>query len=159
MGKFINGAKATLLPLLFSKKYVWDDILRPNNTWQANIWQGDFPVINTKEDGFEGIAPVGSFAPNNYGLYNMSGNVWQWCSDWYRPDYYMVLGRQTKVNNPKGPSSSYDLDEPGVAKRVQRGGSFLCSDNYCKRYVPGARGKAAPDSSAIHSGFRCARLP
>jgi formylglycine-generating enzyme required for sulfatase activity len=133
-------------------RYVWGDEPRPGGAWQANIWQGRFPDQNTAEDGFLRTAPVGSFPPNGFGLLDTSGNVWEWCADWYRPGYDASLH-----TNPTGPSSSYDPNEPGVAKRVQRGGSFLCTDQYCTRYLPGARGKGSPDSAASHVGFRCVR--
>lgn len=135
------------------KRYAWGDELLPGARWQANIWQGRFPSENSREDGFSATAPVGTFPPNGFGLHDMSGNVWEWCEDWYRPDAY----RSSPAKRPKGPESSFDPMEPGVAKRVQRGGSFLCSDTYCVRYEVGARGKGAPDSAANHVGFRCAR--
>jgi sulfatase modifying factor 1 len=138
---------------LEQKRYCWGDELLPAGTWQANIWQGDFPRANTKEDGFERTAPVASFPPNGYGLFDMSGNVWEWCADWYRPDYYA----NSSARNPAGPESSYDPSEPHLPKRVQRGGSFLCSDTYCVRYRPGPRGKGEPGSAASHIGFRCVR--
>jgi formylglycine-generating enzyme len=138
---------------LRQKRYCWGDELLPGGKWQANIWQGDFPRVNTKEDGFERTAPVGSFPPNGYGLFDMSGNVWEWCVDWYRPDYYA----SSPTENPQGPASSYDPNEPNLPKRVQRGGSFLCSDVYCVRYRPGSRGKGEPGSAASHIGFRCVR--
>ncbi|MBI1917545.1 MAG: formylglycine-generating enzyme family protein [Planctomycetes bacterium] len=137
------------------KRYVWGDELKPGGKWQANIWQGDFPYQDTKEDGFHGTAPVASFPPNGFGLYDMAGNVWEWCADWYRPDYYA----NSPKKNPPGPASSYDASEVGVnpylPKRVQRGGSFLCSDVYCIRYLPGGRGKGEVKSSMPHVGFRC----
>ncbi len=133
--------------------YVWGNDLKPGGQWPANIWQGRFPTQNTGDDGFAATAPVGSFAPNGFGLYDMAGNVWEWCSDWYRPDSYAAAPER----NPGGPSSSFDPDEPGIPKRVQRGGSFLCSDEYCVRYRPGTRGKGEPGSAASHTGFRCVR--
>ena len=135
-------------------RYVWGDDRLPGGKWQANIWEGHFPDQNTVDDGFARTAPVGSFPPNGFGLSDMAGNVWEWCSDWYRPGY-----ETTPRENPTGPTSSFDPDEPGVPKRVQRGGSFLCSDQYCTRYLPGARGKGAPDSAANHIGFRCVLAP
>jgi formylglycine-generating enzyme required for sulfatase activity len=135
------------------KLYPWGDELKPNGKWMANIWQGRFPYENLAEDGYITTAPVGSFPPNGYGLYDMAGNVWQWCADWYDPNTY-----QPKVEvNPQGPSISHDPREPGIPKRVQRGGSFLCSDQYCDRYITGTRGKGAVDSGQSHVGFRCVR--
>jgi len=113
--------------------------------WRANIWQGQFPVKNTAKDGYERTSPVGSFPANGYGLYDTSGNAWEWCSDWYDDRYY----RESPRNNPKGP-------EIGT-ERVRRGGSFLCCDQYCRRYVPSARDKNPPDSGASHTGFRCVK--
>ncbi len=133
-------------------RYVWGDELRPGGKHQANIFEGRFPDQNTGDDGFVLTAPVASFPPNSRGLFDMAGNVWEWCADWYRPRY------ETKpVDNPTGPTSSVDPDEPNVPKRVQRGGSFLCSDQYCTRYLPGSRGKGAPDSAASHIGLRCVK--
>jgi len=138
---------------LVQKTYCWGDELLVDGKWMANIWQGRFPHENTREDGYEATAPVGSFPPNGYGLHDMAGNVWEWCADWYRPDYYSYSPRF----NPLGPSDSHDPLEPGVPKRVQRGGSFLCSDMYCVRYKPGPRGKGAIDTGSNHVGFRCVK--
>jgi len=142
------------------KLYPWGDEFRPGGKWMANTWQGRFPLEDTGDDGFKGLAPVGQYPPNGYGLYDMAGNVWQWCGDWYRPDTYSVLAASgTLVCNPRGPSNSYDPDDPGIPKRVQRGGSFLCSDQYCARYMVGTRGKGEPDSGTNHIGFRCVKSP
>ncbi|MNJ96734.1 Serine/threonine-protein kinase pkn1 [compost metagenome] len=136
------------------KAYVWGDDLRSQGKFMANTWQGDFPRHDTGEDGFAGLAPVGSYPANGYGLYDMSGNVWQWVSDWYRPDYYKSLSQLDGVKNPKGPSESYDPQEPGIKKRVHKGGSFLCTDQYCARFRPGSRGKGDVLSGTNHLGFR-----
>jgi len=136
-----------------ASKYYWGNELKPNGKWMANIYQGSFPDHNTKEDGFEGVAPVKSFPPNPYGLYDMDGNVWEWCNDFYRPDYY----ESSPKNNPQGPADSYDPDEPGTVKHVQRGGSFICSDQYCIRYKAGSRGKGETSSAGNNLGFRCVK--
>jgi formylglycine-generating enzyme len=140
--------------------YAWGDELKPGGKWQANIYQGEFPVRggDTGEDGFKGIAPVRQFRPNPYGLYDVAGNVWEWCSDWYRADYYATLAAGGGVaRNPKGPSASLDPSEPQEPKRVQRGGSFLCTDKYCTRYMLGTRGKGEIRSGSNHLGFRCVK--
>ncbi len=135
------------------KTFVWGETFRPDGKWMANTWQGQFPSENTGEDGHERTAPVATYPPNGYGLYDMAGNVWEWCADWYRADYY----RDSPKRDPKGPDSSLDPAEPHVPKRVQRGGSLLCSDQYCVRYRVGTRGKGAIDSGASHIGFRCVK--
>jgi formylglycine-generating enzyme required for sulfatase activity len=141
---------------LDNKKFAWGDELTPSGKWMANIWQGRFPYENSMEDGFRAVAPVGSFPANGHGLHDMAGNVWEWCADWYRFDYYAKLaaGKQP-VKNPQGPADSADPSEPGVAKRVMRGGSYLCTDQYCTAYEVGARGKGAADTGTNHLGFRC----
>ncbi|MCX6127859.1 MAG: formylglycine-generating enzyme family protein [Proteobacteria bacterium] len=141
---------------LDKKLYSWGNELKPGGKWQANIWQGNFPRENTGEDGYLRTSPVKAFPPNAYGLYDMTGNVWQWCSDWYRPDTYSIrVGAKNLIRNPQGPVDSFDPLEPGIKKRVQKGGSFLCSDHYCKRYLLGSRGKGAIDSASSNLGFRC----
>lgn len=140
------------------QNYPWGNELHPNGKWMANTFQGHFPDKNTSADGYAGIAPVASFPPNDYGLYDMSGNIWQWVADWYRPDYYAQLRQEGEIaNNPQGPRDSFDPQEAGVPKRVQKGGSFLCSDQYCERYIAGARGKGDPQTGTNHLGFRCVR--
>lgn len=141
------------------KLYSWGNQFRPGGKWQANTFQGTFPYENTKEDGFAGAAPVSSFPPNRFGLYDMTGNVWEWCFDWYRPDYYEQIAGHGVVSNPRGPTDSVDPNEPNVPKRVYRGGSFLCTDQYCSRYLVGTRGKGEPDSGCCNIGFRCVKDP
>jgi formylglycine-generating enzyme required for sulfatase activity len=138
---------------LSEQNYVWGSFKEPNGKQMANIWQGKFPIENSAADGFKATAPVASFPPNGYGLYDMAGNVWEWCADWYRPDAYQLPEKL----NPKGPNESFDPNEPGAAKRVIRGGSYLCSDLYCIGYRPSARMKSAPDTGLSHTGFRCVK--
>lgn len=138
--------------------YAWGNTLKPKGKFQANIYQGHFPIEkgDTGEDGYIGIAPTAQFAPNGYGLYDVGGNVWEWTNDWYTADYYSTLSQNGEIaRNPKGPDSSYDPTEPGLPKKVQRGGSFLCTDQYCTRYMVGTRGKGDYQSPANHIGFRC----
>ena len=140
------------------KPYAWGDDLKPNGKFMANTFQGHFPDKNAAEDGYERAAPVASFPPNGYGLYDMAGNVWEWTSDWYRHDHYRTLAAQrTAARNPQGPADSFDPSEPGVEKKVHKGGSFLCTDQYCARYIVGGRGKGEPDTGTNHLGFRLVR--
>jgi sulfatase modifying factor 1 len=110
----------------------------------CNTFQGTFPTRNTADNGFVATAPVKSFRPNGHGLWNMSGNVWEWCADWFSPSYY----RDAPEHDPRGPGTG--------SRRVLRGGSFLCHDSYCNRYRVAARSSNTPDSSASNIGFRCA---
>ena len=137
--------------------YAWGNQLRPDGKWMANTYQGKFPEHDDGTDGFAGIAPVRHYPPNAYGLYDIAGNVWEWCSDWYRPDYYQTLASEKVAYNPKGPATSSDPAEPGQKKKVQRGGSFLCTDQYCTRYMVGTRGKGEYRSASNHVGFRCVK--
>lgn len=146
---------------LEGKRFPWGDADPvKDRAVRANIWQGRFPDQNTEEDGYAATAPVGSFEPNGYGLYDMAGNVWEWCSDYYRPDAYRGLGSTKTCINPKGPSSGFDPREPYAgAKRVIKGGSFLCHHSYCENYRPSAREGSAEDSGMPHLGFRCVYTP
>ena len=135
--------------------YPWGNQLTPGNKAVANTWQGRFPAKDQGEDGYLGTSPVTAFPPNGFGLYDMGGNVWQWCADWYRPDHYAVVAAAGAVaRNPQGPGDSLDPQEPGAAKRVVRGGSYLCTDQYCARYLVGSRGKAEVSSGTSNLGFR-----
>ncbi|SDE20348.1 Formylglycine-generating enzyme, required for sulfatase activity, contains SUMF1/FGE domain [Paenibacillus sp. UNCCL117] len=129
---------------LVQKKYPWGDVLKPEGKHMCNIWQGKFPDKNNAADGYVGTAPVQSFAPNGYGLYQTSGNVWEWCADWFSRDHHL----RADSRDPRGPSR-------GTAKAM-RGGSFLCHRSYCNRYRVAARTANTPDSSSSNVGFRCA---
>jgi formylglycine-generating enzyme required for sulfatase activity len=143
---------------LEKKPYVWgDEKPGAGGTWQANLWQGEFPHSNTKLDGFERTAPVRSFPPNGYKLYDTAGNVWEWCADWYDRDAYRNRSGRGVVANPAGPDRSFNPARPFTPERVQRGGSFLCNDSYCSRYRPSARHGCSPDTGMSHVGFRCVR--
>jgi len=139
--------------------FPWGDDFRPGGRFMANTWQGVFPGENTAADGFAGIAPVARFPPNAYGLHDMAGNVWERCADWYRPDTYAVAADSPvqPARNPGGPPDSFDPQEPGQNKRLLRGGSYLCSELYCARYIVGTRGKGEPSSGSNHVGFRCVK--
>ncbi len=123
---------------------------------KANSWEGKFPYLNEKKDGYITAAPTKSYLPNGYGLYDMAGNVWEWCSDYYNQDYYKTLEGKITVN-PTGAAKSYDADEPYAIKRVLRGGSFLCNDSYCSGYRVARRMKSSPDTGLEHTGFRCVK--
>ncbi|MEE2523800.1 formylglycine-generating enzyme family protein [Pseudarthrobacter sp. J75] len=132
---------------LEGRRYAWGDDLTPDGEHRCNIWQGAFPAANTVDDGHLGTAPVRAYPPNGYGLYEMAGNVWEWCADWFLPKYY----RNSPTNNPQGPTIG--------AGRVMRGGSYLCHDSYCNRYRVAARTSNTPESSSGNLGFRTVAAP
>lgn len=123
---------------------------------KANSWEGKFPYLNEKKDGYETLAPGKSYAANSYGLYDIAGNVWEWCSDWYDADYYKTLAGKESIN-PLGPQKSHDPQDPYTPKRSLRGGSFLCNDSYCSGYRVARRMKSSPDTGLEHTGFRCVK--
>ncbi|HEU0227733.1 MAG TPA: formylglycine-generating enzyme family protein [Arachidicoccus soli] len=129
---------------LVQNKYPWGNELTPDGEHRCNIWQGSFPEYNSLEDGFLGTAPVDSFKPNDFGLYNVAGNVWEWCCDWFSATFHI----NGTIENPKGPVDG--------ETKVMRGGSFLCHKSYCNRYRVAARSSNTSDSSASNLGFRCA---
>ena len=129
---------------LVGKRYPWGDLLKPEGKHMCNIFQGKFPEKNNASDGYVGTCPVDAFEPNGFGLYNVSGNVWEWCADWFHPTHH----REANPQNPKGP--------PNGTSRVMRGGSYLCHKSYCNRYRVAARSSNTPDSSTGNAGFRCA---
>ena len=133
--------------------YPWGD--DKNLAQHTNSWQGNFPNINTAEDGYKTTSPVKSYPPNKFGLYDMAGNVWEWCSDFYHVDYYNTCFAQGTVTNPKGPEMSYDPNQPYNIVRAKRGGSFLCNEVYCSSYRVAARMATSYDTGQDHSGFRC----
>ena len=138
-------------------KYPWGNEPAEQAHDKANFWQGFFPYNNQVKDGFLGTAPVKSFPENGYGLFDMSGNVWEWCQDKYHYEAYQQDEKQGVVSNPAGPRESFDPAEPYVPKYVIRGGSFLCNDSYCSGYRVARRMKSSKDSGFNHTGFRCAK--
>jgi formylglycine-generating enzyme len=123
---------------------------------KCNSWEGKFPYLNELKDGYITAAPVRTFPPNGYGLYDMAGNVWEWCSDWYHHDYYSTVKEKISLD-PQGPETSYDPQESFTPKRSLRGGSFLCNDAYCSGYRVARRMKSSPDTGLEHTGFRCVK--
>lgn len=124
------------------------DDLEPGGKHRCNVWQGDFPTGNTGADGYQWTAPVRSYRKMDWGFYNMIGNVWEWCADWYSPSWHVPASPQTRLN-PTGPLTG--------DRRIMKGGSFLCHHSYCNRYRLGARTSNTPDSATTNLGFRCAR--
>ena len=137
--------------------YPWGNESINKSPMKANFWQGHFPYTNTKKDGFINTSPVGSYPPNDYGLYDMSGNVWEWCSDYYNDSTYNLDKIKGIAINPKGAENPYDEQEPLTEKRIMRGGSFLCNDSYCSGYRVSRRMSASYDTGLSHTGFRCVK--
>ena len=144
---------------LAGKRYTWgDETISDTDGTRVNTWQGTFPTTNLKADGFGSTSPVATYPANGYGLHDMAGNVWEWCSDWYRADAYLAGANALSIN-PLGPEKPWDPDELEALKRVTRGGSFLCHVSYCESYRTAARRGTAYDSGASHIGFRCVKRP
>ncbi len=141
---------------LINSIYPWGNEHVNTGKPKANSWEGKFPYLNEKKDGFITVAPAKSYTPNGYGLYDMAGNVWEWCSDWYNADYYKTISNNTAVD-PPGPDKSYDPQDPYTPKRSLKGGSFLCNDAYCSGYRVARRMKSSPDTGLEHTGFRCVK--
>jgi formylglycine-generating enzyme len=135
-------------------EFVWGNQKQgEKGKWYANTFQGKFPAKDSGDDGYTSASPVAKYPPNGYGLYDMSGNAWEWCQDWYQPNYY----RNSPKKDPKGPEKGIE-ELPGEGpSKVRRGGSFLCDDSYCRRYLPASRDKNPTDSAANHTGFRCVK--
>jgi sulfatase modifying factor 1 len=139
-------------------EFAWGDEFAPGGKMMANTWQGEFPWKNLRTDGYEGIAPVGSFPPNGYGLYDMAGNVWEWTTDWYQ-DHGRIQHACCTIDNPRGGERDGSCDprmpDIPIPRKVMKGGSYLCAPNYCRRYRPAARMAQPIDTATCHLGFRC----
>jgi formylglycine-generating enzyme required for sulfatase activity len=153
---------------LEGRRYAWGDEERMDGRARVNRWTGEFPFHNTKEDGYEGTSPVGSYPPNAYGLFDMGGNVWNWCSDIYHGSNHMRQGASgSACCDPQGPQDAREdhpvngdpspAERPGILRRVIKGGSYLCSPSYCESYRPSARRGTTPDTASSHVGFRCVK--
>ena len=142
---------------LAEKRFSWGDKDPQDDPSLANIWQGVFPYENLESDGFYRTAPVKQYPANGYGLYDMSGNVWEWCTDLFNENYYQEASKMALCENPTGARSSFDSREPYATKRVNKGGSFLCHVSYCENYRPSAREGTTEDTGMSHLGFRCVR--
>jgi formylglycine-generating enzyme required for sulfatase activity len=132
---------------LKQRRFPWGNVLVPKGEHRCNVWQGEFPYNNTAEDGWEGTCPADAFPPNGYGLHNVVGNVWEWCSDRFGANHHRGRGKKV-IDDPTGP--------PSGRARVIKGGSYLCHKSYCNRYRVAARSSSTPDSSTGNAGFRCA---
>lgn len=141
-----------------NKPFTWDDNVAELDT-KANTWTGEFPTQNDQKDGFENKAPVKSFPPNSYGLYDMAGNVWEWTQDWYHVDYYKQLLNKGVIHNPEGAKKAFNPNNPYAQEKIIKGGSFLCSDSYCASYRISARMATSIDSGQEHLGFRTIATP
>ena len=137
--------------------YPWGNEIVSEEKPQCNFWTGEFPYLNTKSDGYYGTAPVKSYQPNKFGLYDMAGNVWEICSDWFDEDLYKRINRNKQLTNPVGPKKSFYRRNNFDRYKVIKGGSFLCSDSYCSSYRSSARMQQAFDSGQNHVGFRCVK--
>ena len=135
------------------KIYFWGNISNSISKY-VNTWEGEFPVTNARIDGFEKSAPVKTFPPNDFGLYEISGNVWEWTSDWYNTNYYKICKKNNITNNPQGASKAYNPNNPYIQEKIIRGGSFLCNDSYCASYRVSSRQATDPGTSLEHLGFR-----
>jgi formylglycine-generating enzyme required for sulfatase activity len=137
--------------------YPWGNTPADQAAEKANFWQGVFPFRNDSLDGYVRTAPVRTYEANGYGLFDMAGNVWEWCQDKYRADAYSLELTPDEAFNPKGPRESFDPGEPLAEKFVVRGGSYLCSDSYCSGYRVARRMRTTPDTGMGHLGFRCVK--